>query len=86
MHTFNIKITFHTEKLSSVLLNIQGMISSIDDSQQTSEIVSTYQLASSTLRSSYAESGINANTLDDVLAEVQEVQINYYKHLTCVFE
>lgn len=54
-------------------MNIQSMIASIDDSKQTSEIMSTYQLASSTLRKSYAESGITADTLDECMADVQEV-------------
>lgn len=70
---FTKKNLFATEKTSAILLNLQSMISSIDDSKQTAEVLATYQLASNTLRQSYSDSGITADKVDDVLADVQEV-------------
>lgn len=62
------------EKCGSILINLQSMVASIDDSKQTAEVLASYQLASNTLRQAYTDSGLTADKVDDVLADVQEVR------------
>lgn len=61
------------EKKSTVLDNVQGILSKIHDTQKDKDVISAYKMGTDALRKSLAGTGITLDSVDDIIAEMKEV-------------
>lgn len=66
-----------TGKESDKLLNLETMLSSIEDSKHSASVVDAYKLAANALRQTNAGAGITVDTVGDVMDDVQEALDNH---------
>lgn len=60
-------------KTMNVLENVQTMGSRVHSSKSDKEIISTYKMGSEAIKKAFAESGINLDSVDDVIENMREV-------------
>lgn len=63
-------------KKLTVLENIQNMLQTIRSSSDDKEILETYKMGSSAIKSAFSASGIDLDNVHDIIEEMQEIFIN----------
>lgn len=60
-------------KTMNVLDNVQTMGSRVHESKNDNEIINTYKMGSEAIKTAFAESGINLESVDDIIENMREI-------------
>lgn len=68
----NLFVFYVPERRSVALHNIESLLSSVDEAQNSGVVLDAYKIGSNTLKKVLSESGLKYDNVDEVLADVRD--------------